>query len=60
MLFIIPWLTFIPFAHTDVLLGETLGGLGLVGAFLIVVAAATNAVLDFGGVSGEDAAVGSG
>jgi len=42
------------------LLGETLGGLGLIGAFLIVVAAATNAVLDFGGVSGEDAAVGSG
>jgi len=44
----------------NILLGETLGGLGLIGAFLIVVAAATNAVLDFGGVSGEDAAVGSG
>lgn len=33
----------------NILLGETLGGLGLVGAFLIVVAAATNALLDFGG-----------
>jgi len=36
----------------NVLLGETLGGLGLVGAFLIVVAAATNASMDFGGKSG--------
>ena len=36
-------------AIANILLGETLGGLGLVGAFLIVVAAATNALLDFGG-----------
>jgi len=35
----------------NILLGESLGGLGLLGAFLIVVAAATNAVSDFGGAS---------
>ena len=37
----------------NILLGETLGGFGLLGAFLIVVAAATNAVLDFGGQDKE-------
>lgn len=36
----------------NILLGETLGGLGLVGAFLIVVAAATNASVDFTGKGG--------
>ncbi len=36
----------------NVLLGETLGGRGLVGAFLIVVAAATNASMDLGGNGG--------
>jgi hypothetical protein len=35
------------------LLGETLGDLGLIGAFLIVVAAAANAVVDFGSLSGD-------
>ncbi|KAL7543616.1 hypothetical protein ACHAXR_012922 [Thalassiosira sp. AJA248-18] len=39
----------------NILLGETLGELGLVGALLIVVAAATNAVMDFGSVGDEDA-----
>lgn len=38
----------------NVLLGETLGGVGLIGAFLIVVAAATNASMDFGGKRGEN------
>ena len=36
----------------NALLGETLGRLGLVGAFLIVVAAATNASMDLGGNGG--------
>ncbi|KAL7541936.1 hypothetical protein ACHAWF_007055 [Thalassiosira exigua] len=35
----------------NIILGETLGGLGLAGAFLIFVAAATNAFLDFGSTS---------
>lgn len=35
----------------NILLGETLGELGYVGAFLIVVAAATNAFIDFGGAT---------
>ena len=37
----------------NILLGETLGDLGLIGAFLIVVAAAANAVVDFGSLSGD-------
>ena len=37
----------------NILLGEKLGDLGFIGAFLIVVAAASNAALDFGGVSGD-------
>ena len=40
----------------NVLLGETLGGPGLVGAFVIFVAAATNAVMDFGNVNEGKAA----
>jgi drug/metabolite transporter (DMT)-like permease len=39
----------------NILLGETLGDIGLVGAFLILVAAAANAVFDFGSVSGYQA-----
>ena len=35
----------------NILLGETLGELGIIGAFLIVVAAATNAFIDFGGAT---------
>jgi len=42
------------FFHADILLGETLGGLGYAGACLIVVAAATNALSDFGGTSVEE------
>jgi len=38
----------------NVLLGESLGGVGLIGAFLIVVAAATNASMDFSGKRGEN------
>lgn len=37
----------------NILLGEELGPLGLVGAFVIFVAAATNAVFDFGVFSGD-------
>jgi len=48
------WLTLILFSHADILLGETLGGVGYAGAFLIVVAAATNALSDFGGTSVEE------
>lgn len=40
----------------NVLLGETLGGVGLVGAFLIVVAAAANASVDFTGGGGWEKA----
>lgn len=44
----------------NILLGETLGAVGYVGASMILVAAATNAFLDFGGgASGEAALVGS-
>jgi len=39
----------------NVLLGETLGAFGLIGAFLILVAAATNAVMDFSDKSAEEA-----
>lgn len=38
----------------NILLGETLGGLGLAGAGLITVAAATNALMDFGSVSSDE------
>ena len=38
----------------NILLGETLGGMGLAGASLIVAAAATNAFLDFSGDSIEE------
>ena len=41
----------------NLLLGETLGGLGLAGAFLIFMAAATNAVLDLSGNAGTKKAV---
>jgi drug/metabolite transporter (DMT)-like permease len=39
----------------NILLGETLGGPGLVGAFLIVLAAAANAVADSGSVTSDQA-----
>jgi drug/metabolite transporter (DMT)-like permease len=39
----------------NVLLGESLGRLGLVGAFLIVLAAAANAVADLGSVTSDQA-----